>query len=153
MAHRVGRGSLRRTWRQFRALDAGRRALVLEAAVLLAVLPVALRLAAFGRVRRGLEAYADLKHQGGASPALVGWAVRAAAARFSAGRNCLVCALTADAILRRRGHASRLQLGIRRAEALPLDGHAWVECEGVVVVGELDELPTYRRLSLIESGS
>ena len=51
---------------------------------------------------------------------------------------CLPCALAPQLMLRRRGTASALCLGVRRDEAT-LSAHAWVEIDGKVVVGETDQ--------------
>lgn len=68
-----------------------------------------------------------------ATPKAVGDAVRAAA-RAVPFSHCLVEALAAEAMLRRRGATSCLHLGVRR-EGERLGAHAWVEADGDVVVG------------------
>jgi hypothetical protein len=63
---------------------------------------------------------------------------------------CLVQALAADGMLRRRGFASTLHIGVRlhRPGSTPLQAHAWVKCEGQIVVGALDDLGEYAVLAL-----
>jgi Transglutaminase-like superfamily len=82
---------------------------------------------------------------GGASPSAIAWAVGAVARRYHARPTCLVEALAADVMLRRRQYPSALHLGVRKMDncSRPLDGHAWVECEGSIVVGHLDNLAIY----------
>jgi hypothetical protein len=135
-------------WSRFRALDAERRWLVLEAAVTLASVWVGLRTIPLRHLRRRLEAYSRRRPaRSASSTAAIAWAVQAAGRRFPGGRTCLVEALTADAMLRRRSYHSEVRLGVRRAsDRSLLDGHAWVECDGVVVVGEVDDLDTYGQL-------
>jgi hypothetical protein len=50
-------------------------------------------------------------------------------------------------MLRRRGHAAALKVGVRRGAALSIDAHAWVECSGTVVIGTTPELAEYAVLS------
>lgn len=68
-----------------------------------------------------------------ASPAAVGAAVRAAA-RGVPSAHCLVEALAAEAMLRRRGVPAQLHLGVRR-DGERIGGHAWLETDGEVIVG------------------
>jgi hypothetical protein len=57
---------------------------------------------------------------------------------------CLVAALTARAMLQRRGYDARVQLGVKQPAADErLQAHAWVECEGRTVVGDIDALVDY----------
>jgi hypothetical protein len=139
-----------RDWARFRALDAERRRLVIEAAVLLGFVRLGLRTLSLGRLRRALHSCSRGRRSGSReSLENIGWAVRAAARRFPAPRTCLMEALAADVMLRRRGYNSELHLGVRKTpdRAGPLDGHAWVACGGNVVVGFLETLSDYARLS------
>lgn len=138
-------------WARFRALERQRRWLLLEAAVLLVAVRAALLIAPFGTVRRHLKVFSGAP--GGRDDVRsVGWAVQAVARRLSSRPSCLLQALVADLMLRRRGCRSAVQFGVRRAHPHHLDGHAWVECEGTVVVGGLDELGDYERLTSHRSG-
>lgn len=65
----------------------------------------------------------------------VGWAVRAAARRTPWESACLAQAISAKAMLRRRGVASTLYLGLARGEAGELQAHAWLRCGTAVVTG------------------
>jgi len=68
-----------------------------------------------------------------AIPQLV-WAVRAVS-RFVPLATCLTQALALQWLLARSGHASRVHLGTRKDLAGKFAAHAWVECEGRVVIG------------------
>jgi hypothetical protein len=59
---------------------------------------------------------------------------------------CLVEALAVTVMLRRRGFEPVVRFGIRaRKPGRPaLEAHAWVECGGSVVVGQLAEMSEYR---------
>ena len=63
----------------------------------------------------------------------IAWAVRAAS-RFVPGGTCLPQALAAEFMLIRHGYPAQLRIGMARM-ADALEGHAWVECNGAVVVG------------------
>jgi hypothetical protein len=74
------------------------------------------------------------------------WAVGAAGRRIT-GTTCLIEALAADTMLRRRGHQPLLRIGVRQGEHSLLDAHAWVECDGQVVMGEVPQLTDYAILA------
>jgi transglutaminase superfamily protein len=60
-----------------------------------------------------------------------------AASRVVPRATCLTQSLTAQVLLGRHGHPVELRLGVAR-EAGRFDAHAWVECDGRVVVGDAD---------------
>jgi hypothetical protein len=70
-------------------------------------------------------------------PGQVAAAVTARAAWFNLKAPCLPTALVAQAMLRRRGVASKLCLGVRR-DALTLAAHAWLEIDRKIVFGAVE---------------
>lgn len=48
---------------------------------------------------------------------------------------CLTEALVVHRLLRRKGYPSELRIGVRKASRSDLEAHAWVEHQGVVVIG------------------
>lgn len=48
---------------------------------------------------------------------------------------CLTEALVVHRLLRRKGYPSLLRIGVRKASQSELEAHAWVESQGVVVIG------------------
>lgn len=62
------------------------------------------------------------------------WAVRVAS-RYVPEATCLTQALAAQVLLARRGHPVNLRLGVARSETGEFQAHAWVECQGRVVIG------------------
>jgi len=133
-------------WRAFRSLTADRRLLIAEAMALTGLIWLGLRIVSFANLRRTLDACSKRVLPGSQTPATaIGWAVHAATRRFPVKRTCLVEALAADVMLRRRQHDSALRLGVRKTDdhRRPLDGHAWVECDGIIVVGDLENLEEY----------
>jgi len=67
------------------------------------------------------------------SSELIAWAVAAAARQLHAS-NCLIEAVACHALLRRNGYPSRLCIGVR--PAAPIEAHAWIELNGVRVIGD-----------------
>lgn len=65
----------------------------------------------------------------------VGWAVTRTAAYLPFSPLCLAQALTARAMLRRRGIATVLHVGVARPDAAGFEAHAWLEAAGVEVTG------------------
>jgi hypothetical protein len=76
------------------------------------------------------------------------WAIGAAGRRLP-WATCLVQALAADAMLRRRGIGAELRFGVRLLPNghLPIEGHAWVECEGGATIGAADEASPFAVLT------
>jgi hypothetical protein len=62
------------------------------------------------------------------------WAVETAA-RHVAGATCLTRALAAQLLLARRGHATRLRLGVGRGPQGQFEAHAWVEDDDGPLIG------------------
>lgn len=56
-------------------------------------------------------------------------------ARFVPGASCLTQALALQVILARAGHFCCLQIGVRRDDYGIFSAHAWVTCNGRVVIG------------------
>ena len=56
-----------------------------------------------------------------------------------------------NTLLRRHGHASDVKIGVRLGDrasgGIPLDAHAWVECDGRIVSGAVAELDEYAVLA------
>jgi hypothetical protein len=133
-------------WQRFRALDASDRWLTIEAAMLMATIQVGFRTLSYGMLRRAL---AIVKRRSGFrhSQSRIGWAVNAVGRRLP-GRTCLSEALAADVMLGRRGYASRVRLGIRKTggSSDAREAHAWVECGGMIVTGQLSILDDYQLL-------
>ena len=125
--------------RRFLALDRTQRGLVIEAAGLMFVGWAGLRLFRVVTLRRALDRLVVLtsaSHLSGGEDVVlrVRRAVNAVAARIPAA-TCLVQALAADVMLRRRQVTCNLRFGVRFSETAgdPVEGHAWVECGGSTI--------------------
>jgi hypothetical protein len=123
-----------------------RLGLILEAAALLLIIRLALWTRPFSAVRRRLDA---IRPRRGSAPDGVGEiarAIRALARRLPFAMTCLVEALAAEAMLRRRGYACILRLGVRSREGIgpaAFHAHAWLEHAGSVVIGDVADLGDY----------
>jgi Transglutaminase-like superfamily len=134
-------------WHKVRALSAGDRFLVAEAVVLLSFVLIVGSIFPFRTLRRLLNHYGgtERKSTGRSSSEeirRIAWAIAAAARRLPARTTCLVEALAADAMFRRRGCACELRFGVRPPVSAhgPLAAHAWIEHDGIVVLGQVANL-------------
>jgi hypothetical protein len=126
------------------------RPLIFEAFALVALLRCALSCASYAKVRHALDRWRLLRrpsaivqvHQ---SADEIASAVIAVSRCLPWLTTCLVDALAVELMLRRRGFEPVLRFGIRgRAPDRPLlEAHAWVECAGSIVVGDLAEFSEY----------
>jgi hypothetical protein len=112
-----------------------RRAYLREAAVMLMMAQLAVRLVPPAR----LFAWANRPPRricrfAGDEARWISWAIEDLGARLWMNTQCLPRALAAHAMLRRRGIASRLCLGVAR-EAGELAAHAWVEVGNDRIIG------------------
>jgi hypothetical protein len=117
-----------------------------EAFVLLVCVRAGLRLLSFAELNRRLDVWARTSTVPADSRVRIAWAVGAVTRRLP-GTKCLAEALTACAMLRRHGHDATLCIGARHAAAPTLVAHAWVECDGEVVVGNVAEIEDYAVLT------
>lgn len=79
----------------------------------------------------------------------IAWAANSAA-RFIPKSNCLVRALSAQALLLRHGFSSRLTIGVKKDSSDRFAAHAWVTCGDGAVVGGPDAR-NYTSLLSLES--
>jgi hypothetical protein len=66
---------------------------------------------------------------------LVRHCFRAASPLPPLGTTCLTTALVAQALLQRHGCQAKLRIGVRRDLSGAFTAHAWLEREGIVIVG------------------
>ena len=122
-------------------LPAADRRLVVEALLFQSVIAVVLRLMSFGRLRRLLERLSrpplvrQIDPGAGPQAGRVPWAVSVSSRCLGPASTCLTEALTTAALLRRRGCAARVAIGVRPPEGDRLTAHAWVESGEAIVFG------------------
>lgn len=124
-------------WRKLQGLSLEDWAALAEALILHPLVSIALRLLPFPRVLAFCQGAAPIPSQDGASAApqtaarltrLVGLAGRISPVAST----CLTRALVASALLRRRGIACRLRIGVARRDGA-LQAHAWLEHHGLAL--------------------
>lgn len=117
-----------------------------EALLLLVLVRIGLRITQYSRLRGWLASIAHMRTRAQSSVSDVTWAVAAAGRRIT-GTTCLAEALAVYTMLRRRGHDPVLRIGVRQRDRSLLDAHAWVECDGQVVMGEVAQITDYAILA------
>jgi transglutaminase superfamily protein len=143
-----------KAWRGFRGLSAGDQHLVSEGAMLLLLVSPGLWILSYPTVQRLLERYSNARRTPSAAASVgavqrITWAVSAVARWLPMRTTCLVEALVADIMLRRRGCACVLRIGVKQpgSDARAFKAHAWIEHDGVVVFGAIENLRDYTVLS------
>jgi hypothetical protein len=128
------------------------RRLLVTAAMLQAAVRLGLAVLPYRRLRGLVDHLARpgrLRRPAPASPERIALAVTRAS-RLVPGATCLPQALAAKVLLERWGHPARVRVGVRRAAGATLLAHAWVECDGHIVLGGTD-LTRYTPLSALEA--
>lgn len=132
--------------RRFALIDRSQRRVLVEAAALMALAWLGLRLVRFRKSKGIFDCVVALTvARAPVAPDESIEAVRRAIGAIairSRLASCLVQALAADAMLRRRRVASELRVGVRftrqGARSGAIEGHAWVDCGGGATVGIAD---------------
>jgi len=121
------------------ALPAADRRLLLAAGLLVGGIRVSLLLFPYPTVQRLLARASAPKHPADPAPEVVdrvAWAATTASRHLAGKRPCLPQALAAQLMLARRGHASEVKIGVARKTEGGIQAHAWLMCDGRMVVGE-----------------
>lgn len=63
---------------------------------------------------------------------------------------CLARALTTQVLMKRYGHTPKLQMGVAKTGEGKLEAHAWVEFQGIVIIGNLPDLSRFLPLPSLE---
>jgi hypothetical protein len=143
-------GLIGKRWRLLPPRD---RRTLWSAALLLAAARVGLWLLPLGAVRRLLARVARALHlprRAAPTSDRVIWAI-ATARRAVPAVTCLAQALAGEALLRDAGCRVDLWIGVAKTPAGRLTGHAWIESDGRIILGDLHELSDYTRLPPLPS--
>ena len=129
--------SLNSSWSKFCALTWQERRLLLQAFVILLLVAAGLHLMNFQRLRALLTRLSPVTQDvSGESvlqqAAILSRLVQAAAARMPFTITCLVRSTALWFLLRRRGIASEIRIGVNRQDS-GFQAHAWVEIDGIVI--------------------
>jgi hypothetical protein len=131
--------------RKFLRLSIADRWLVGRALLLVAAIRLALAVLPYQRVLESLARLAQSRssrRRSCHSPEQLVWAVRRASLAVP-GATCLAQALAGQLILILHGYDCMLRVGFGRGDEGRLDGHAWLEHEGRVVLGDDGNLARY----------
>ena len=124
--------------RKFLALPGSERTLLLKAAGREAWISAGLRLLPFSYWRPRMNDSAPALAAKRTTPLVpadrIAWAVSVAAG-YVPGATCLVQALVARDLLRSAGYPARICLGVDTRAEDRFQAHAWVECEGRILLG------------------
>lgn len=119
-------------------LPPGDRRLVRAALWALLRAKARLSFCAFDRLRATLEREAGPTSGQTTEAERVAWAIDAVSRRLPFAGNCLVQAVATLSMLRRRGLPGELRIGVAREGGRELEAHAWVECEGKILIGGVE---------------
>jgi Transglutaminase-like superfamily len=115
---------------KFAALSPAARMLLLKAFLALLRASIGVWCLPLGKLRAGqrLSDHADT------TPQHVAWAI-GAVTRFVPRTTCLVRAIATRELLVQSGHKCDVFIGVAKSDREPFWAHAWVECEGLVIMG------------------
>lgn len=132
-----------KTWRGFWRLSASRKYIVMDAAVLLAVTWIGLRLVGFRRWKDWMErsAVVAVPRPGDTfgEATLLARLEEAVARHLPFRTNCLENSFALYWLLRRNNVPATLRIGARKIDGR-LEAHAWLESQGIVL-GNSDHIP------------
>jgi len=140
--------SMRARLREFRALPRARKLLLCEAVALIVASRVLLAVAGLEDAERYfglLSQYLPCLRQSG-SPESVRWAVLTAGSRLPGTYDCLDRALTGSTLLRANDLPHRLRFGVD-TQSETFEAHAWIESNGAVLIGDVDDFGRFRTLT------
>lgn len=136
----------RRRWRSWQRLDGAARLRLMQAACALPGVALGMRVFGYNRTLRALARLAPLGRGGTTTPeaqalqplvAELAWAVAAAAHHAPFSTTCLQRSLALWWLLRTRGIASDLRIGVTKAGG-EFRAHAWLERGGEVINDDVD---------------
>ncbi|WP_311241283.1 lasso peptide biosynthesis B2 protein [Haloarcula argentinensis] len=140
--------SMRARLRECRALPRGQKLLLCEAVVLIAASKVLLAVAGLEDAERYFGTAAQFLpcHRQSASPESVRWAVLTAGSCLPGTYDCLDRALTGSTLLVANDLPHRLRFGVD-PQSDTFEAHAWIESNGDVLIGDIDDFGRFRTLT------
>ncbi|MGB3787635.1 MAG: lasso peptide biosynthesis B2 protein [Phormidesmis sp.] len=125
---------------------------MLYAFLLLNLVRTALWLLPYGSLKQQVERIMPVwicaeKSRQSISADFIAWVVRVAGDYSPGGAKCLARAITAQLLLNRYSYSHELYIGVAKDAAQKIEAHAWVEYQGRVIVGGLNDLDRFTPLS------
>ncbi|TFI55203.1 lasso peptide biosynthesis B2 protein [Mastigocladus laminosus UU774] len=134
---------------KFLRFDAGDRHLLIMTFILLVAMRVGLWLLPFRTLLKLLPRISGSQVTQQVSVGKISWAVKTVS-RYIPGVKCLARALTTQVLMNRNGHSCELRIGVAKGEKGILEAHAWIEHEGLIVMGYLADLSRFMPLPSLE---
>lgn len=137
----------------FLRVPIGDKARLLVATCLLLITRVGLFVVSFSRFRRLLLAPTGPLARvvvGSPPPGRIAWAVDAADRALPGERTCLMRSLSAEWLHRCYGHRIVHRIGVDKADSF--EAHSWIESEGEVILGDLEDLSRFESLPPLTGG-
>ena len=139
--------------RVFWNLDGRERLLLVEALAIVVAVRLGLWLLSFQKLRSLVRSAGRWPVHSRSANALsverIAWTVRAVS-RFVPGATCLTQALAGQVLLARRSRPTRLHIGVAKGSEKKLSAHAWLECDGQIVLGDHGYLSAYAAFPTLE---
>lgn len=136
---------LRRAIAELRASSPTDRTLLVEAALLLPAVLLVQTLLPFRRWRalltRPIPGTSPLSDS--PSPSAIAHAIDRARRHVPGRFRCLPVAYSAHLLLHRHGYGSYIHVGVAKNAQGKVEAHAWVECDGRILVGDLPDLDRF----------
>ena len=129
------------------------RLFLVEALAIVVAIRLGLWLAPFKKVRSRVnkvgQRSVDSRKRGVLPVDRIAWTIRAVS-EYVPGATCLTQALSGQVLLARRGYPSRLHIGVSKKPRGELEAHAWLECDGQIVLGDHGYLAVYTPFPSLE---
>ncbi|WP_299407083.1 lasso peptide biosynthesis B2 protein [Acaryochloris sp. IP29b_bin.148] len=124
------------------------RALLSKTFILLTAIRFGLWLLPFQTLRKLLDNISHPRQPQDAPPPprsvnRMTWMVNTGSRYMPGHVKCLARALATEVLLRRHHHNPQLRIGVTKTSSGQLEAHAWVELEGQVVIGQVDDLARF----------
>ncbi|AEH38931.1 lasso peptide biosynthesis B2 protein [Halopiger xanaduensis] len=140
----------------FLSYSVGDQVRVLAAVALLLSLPPVLVVIRFERVRRFLLRASDVAAvaiPGDPTPARIVSATEAADRQLPGSRTCLVRSLTTETLLRLYAFTPDHRIGVTKGSDGAVKAHSWLEFDGEILIGDLEDLSQYEPLPPLNRGT
>lgn len=137
----------------FVRLSRGEQLRILYSAFLIVLVPVALRLASFSTVRTVLvRAASRCRAVVSSEPSVdrVVHAVEVTDAHVPMSRTCLVRSLVSETLLRLYSYTPTHRIGVDPQNDDGFVAHSWLEHDGDILIGDLDDMARYEALPPLE---
>jgi hypothetical protein len=135
--------------------SAGETLRLLLSAALLSTVSLGIDRFSLSRVRAILlwtAGFARPLSPGTPTPGRTAWAVKIADRQLPGDRTCLVRSLAGETLLRLYGFAPEHRIGVDKGADGAVEAHSWLEHEGRILIGNLDDLSRYEPLPSLDHG-